>query len=133
MKKILFAMFVAVATMIGFTSCSSDSDSDTIYVFNGSTDNNAEGQPNTKFTLNLNATQNTFDFSITTNALTDNPSVDNYSGAFSANAEALTLTYSDGTTDVLTADVNITEKGLNKVKELTYDLGEDGTVKLKKK
>lgn len=121
-------MLVAAATMVSFTSCNKDDKDDATapeaeYIFAGTTDH---GASSFALVLSTGEAGNLFAFTSVEDGITAV-----YSGEFSFSGNKLILKYDNGAIEELTADVDITSKGLKKVKSLTYDLG-DGTVRLDK-
>ena len=108
MKKFIFAMFVAVATLACFSSCSKDDDDKQAYTF--------VGQDNDLGTLSI-----TLNLDGQTFAWTEGSKA---TGTFTYTGNEITL--SNG--EKLVADVDIVAEGWNNVKKVTYN----GTV-LKKK
>ena len=108
MKKFIFAMFVAVATLACFSSCSKDDDDKQAYTFVG------EDDVLGTLSITLNLDGQTFVWNEGSSE----------TGTFTYTGNVITM--SNG--EELVADVDIVAEGWNKVKKVTYD----GTV-LKKK
>lgn len=108
MKKFIFAMFVAVATLACFSSCSKDDDDKQAYTFVG------EDDVLGTLSITLNLDGQTFVWTEGSKA----------TGTFTYAGNVITMSNEE----TLVADVDIVAEGWNKVKKVTYN----GTV-LKKK